>query len=195
MIFRVLGIKTGNTLQRQLSQIAREYAAINLMNILGMTSALIPATLRLLRKATKYHQHHYASQAARRLSQRYALLREFDKAKKYFELSIHHNEILRLEMEFDWKFELIRSSYGTEKFQNSTDTMKAVANEIYPHKANSHRLQYIYFELQFFVAYLIGTHKEQESICHEALEHFRTCLLYTSPSPRDKRQSRMPSSA
>ena len=29
-------------------------------------------------------------------------------------------------------------------------------------------------------------------------EHFsevRTCLLYTSPSPRDKRQSRMPSSA
>ena len=25
--------------------------------------------------------------------------------------------------------------------------------------------------------------------------NFRTCLLYTSPSPRDKRQSRMPSSA
>ena len=24
---------------------------------------------------------------------------------------------------------------------------------------------------------------------------FNTCLLYTSPSPRDKRQSRMPSSA
>ena len=26
-------------------------------------------------------------------------------------------------------------------------------------------------------------------------EEFTTCLLYTSPSPRDKRQSRMPSSA
>ena len=25
--------------------------------------------------------------------------------------------------------------------------------------------------------------------------HHRACLLYTSPSPRDKRQSRMPSSA
>ena len=25
--------------------------------------------------------------------------------------------------------------------------------------------------------------------------HFTNCLLYTSPSPRDKRQSRMPSSA
>ena len=28
-----------------------------------------------------------------------------------------------------------------------------------------------------------------------ALREFITCLLYTSPSPRDKRQSRMPSSA
>ena len=30
------------------------------------------------------------------------------------------------------------------------------------------------------------------SFCHF---HRHTCLLYTSPSPRDKRQSRMPSSA
>ena len=30
---------------------------------------------------------------------------------------------------------------------------------------------------------------------HEALQGFHGCLLYTSPSPRDKRQSRMPSSA
>ena len=29
----------------------------------------------------------------------------------------------------------------------------------------------------------------------DAIEHAITCLLYTSPSPRDKRQSRMPSSA
>ena len=28
-----------------------------------------------------------------------------------------------------------------------------------------------------------------------ATEWFKICLLYTSPSPRDKRQSRMPSSA
>ena len=27
------------------------------------------------------------------------------------------------------------------------------------------------------------------------VERYRGCLLYTSPSPRDKRQSRMPSSA
>ena len=30
---------------------------------------------------------------------------------------------------------------------------------------------------------------------NETYEPFGTCLLYTSPSPRDKRQSRMPSSA
>ena len=29
----------------------------------------------------------------------------------------------------------------------------------------------------------------EQNVCHS------TCLLYTSPSPRDKRQSRMPSSA
>ena len=29
----------------------------------------------------------------------------------------------------------------------------------------------------------------------EELDQFTSCLLYTSPSPRDKRQSRMPSSA
>ena len=31
-------------------------------------------------------------------------------------------------------------------------------------------------------------------ICTQAL-HWKTCLLYTSPSPRDMRRSRMPSSA
>ena len=29
----------------------------------------------------------------------------------------------------------------------------------------------------------------------KAIDLYKTCLLYTSPSPRDKRQSRMPSSA
>ena len=30
---------------------------------------------------------------------------------------------------------------------------------------------------------------------NECIKHSKDCLLYTSPSPRDKRQSRMPSSA
>ena len=32
-------------------------------------------------------------------------------------------------------------------------------------------------------------------ICPSTLDYTYICLLYTSPSPRDKRQSRMPSSA
>ena len=36
----------------------------------------------------------------------------------------------------------------------------------------------------------VGMHVTQESF-----DNLMTCLLYTSPSPRDKRQSRMPSSA
>ena len=32
-------------------------------------------------------------------------------------------------------------------------------------------------------------------LLREIYARIRTCLLYTSPSPRDKRQSRMPSSA
>ena len=34
-----------------------------------------------------------------------------------------------------------------------------------------------------------------KKVVMEVMQHIGTCLLYTSPSPRDKRQSRMPSSA
>ena len=34
----------------------------------------------------------------------------------------------------------------------------------------------------------------ENSICEDEV-YFRSCLLYTSPSPRDQRGSRMPSSA
>ena len=35
----------------------------------------------------------------------------------------------------------------------------------------------------------------EEGVPADSIEAHRICLLYTSPSPRDKRQSRMPSSA
>ena len=52
-------------------------------------------------------------------------------------------------------------------------------------------------------SYLVGTRDEILKAHNEWLEssgnfekeEIKTCLLYTSPSPRDKRQSRMPSSA
>ena len=37
--------------------------------------------------------------------------------------------------------------------------------------------------------------REEDGTPSRRLELYKDCLLYTSPSPRDKRQSRMPSSA
>ena len=42
---------------------------------------------------------------------------------------------------------------------------------------------------------LVGTESCQAKHLGVIVEGTITCLLYTSPSPRDKRQSRMPSSA
>ena len=48
------------------------------------------------------------------------------------------------------------------------------------------------------VAFIIGTVRVVVGVIHPIilnLSHFFTCLLYTSPSPRDLSTSRMPSSA
>ena len=46
------------------------------------------------------------------------------------------------------------------------------------------------------MAHAMGTSNEIWNQQIEALsDRYHICLLYTSPSPRDKRQSRMPSSA
>ena len=37
--------------------------------------------------------------------------------------------------------------------------------------------------------------KPNDATPEQVQEWYNTCLIYTSPSPRDKRQSRMPSSA
>ena len=37
--------------------------------------------------------------------------------------------------------------------------------------------------------------EDEHTLAFEDINPLRACLLYTSPSPRDKRQARMPSSA
>ena len=41
----------------------------------------------------------------------------------------------------------------------------------------------------------LETNKANQEFYSKISEQLNICLLYTSPSPRDKRQSRMPSSA
>ena len=43
--------------------------------------------------------------------------------------------------------------------------------------------------------FISWTKSESFRLAHKNAGQHRDCLLYTSPSPRDKRQSRMPSSA
>ena len=50
------------------------------------------------------------------------------------------------------------------------------------------------------VEYIFGIPGEEniavmDALLDSSIKFVTTCLLYTSPSPRDKRQSRMPSSA
>ena len=45
------------------------------------------------------------------------------------------------------------------------------------------------------LVFSLKSHRALFNPTSEAEEHLEDCLLYTSPSPRDKRQSRMPSSA
>ena len=54
------------------------------------------------------------------------------------------------------------------------------------------------FEYRHEIALKVGTCQDiikSNPMCGKNLTVAYSCLLYTSPSPRDKRQSRMPSSA
>ena len=53
-------------------------------------------------------------------------------------------------------------------------------------------------ETELFKKQLEKSQKDNSDLreeCQKRLEHISLCLLYTSPSPRDRTRSRMPSSA
>ena len=65
------------------------------------------------------------------------------------------------------------------KFLNVRPNIKMIKKEFDHHYTPRHHLNYLY--------------QTDFTITKKMLQY--VCLLYTSPSPRDKRQSRMPSSA
>ena len=69
--------------------------------------------------------------------------------------------------------------------------------EIIPHRHPFLLIDYIedYKPGEYAVGYKCVTFREDFFRGHFPQEPVMPCLLYTSPSPRDKRQSRMPSSA
>ena len=60
-------------------------------------------------------------------------------------------------------------------------------------KRDMEQVRLIYSEVRWQIDN--GNYVEALSACNRMVASLADCLLYTSPSPRDKRQSRMPSSA
>ena len=57
------------------------------------------------------------------------------------------------------------------------------------------RKEFVSNDVEFTIAKNTLIKLAAKDVGMEGLDDFLNCLLYTSPSPRDKRQSRMPSSA
>ena len=77
----------------------------------------------------------------------------------------------------------------------SAETMQGWHRE---HKSNTKAEDIIWFKIdenthQSVIIY--SSEKDAQEERAKLLEQRKNCLLYTSPSPRDKRQSRMPSCA
>ena len=60
---------------------------------------------------------------------------------------------------------------------------------------NYHKISSIIVTLFISLFILSAIFTIEDSLKKELNDNAKACLLYTSPSPRDKRQSRMPSSA
>ena len=92
------------------------------------------------------------------------------------------------------------------RFPATSETEKVSFNQI--NKNTGHRIKYAKVDAEtgeevsnddIIKGYKVDTDTyvtvDKDELDNIALESTRTCLLYTSPSPRDRTRSRMPSSA
>ena len=83
---------------------------------------------------------------------------------------------------------------GTGTVRVGDDTFKAsLGSRFFINKKQIHRATADKDSHLVFVEVQLGDCNENDIVRLE--DQYGRCLLYTSPSPRDKRQSRMPSSA
>ena len=93
-----------------------------------------------------------------------------------------------------WMVAALRSQFGPlpDQSMHEKTAVPALIKEIYTFlkRADSIQLQHLFNELDD----LESSGKDTSDVMSR-IDNFETCLLYTSPSPRDATLSRMPSSA
>ena len=107
-------------------------------------------------------------------------------------------KLLSTKFEFDLKF----SPFNSNKVDNKLNYENKLVNDLAPQPLPLIPEEYFLFVRGFGAGHGVGMSQwgakkmaERGSSFSKILKHYYTCLLYTSPSPRDQRGSRMPSSA
>ena len=172
----VVNSNKGNLLQRKKISIQRRFFALQVLNQLGFVGSFIPMAERLITDCELYSFHAEASQISRLLFRHFTTrVVDLELAKSYYEKSKYHGKIYQSEIEFDWKFSLVKSKYDTDDFFNETENINQILIELNNKQHNnSTRLKYIYLELSYYKAYILGDQDQIESICREAIEYFKS---------------------
>ena len=91
---------------------------------------------------------------------------------------------------FDW---VVKNFYDN-KFDNNADFLSIKEKKLKNYEIKKNHIIFLpYFNYGGTISPFLNLNTKAELF--GLLPHHNSCLLYTSPSPRDKRQSRMPSSA
>ena len=152
---------------------------------LGIYPAVDPldSTSRQLDPLVVGEDHYETAQAVQGVLQRYKELKDIIAILGMDELSEEDKQVVSRARKVE-RF-LSQPFFVAEVFTGSPGKYVSLEESI---KGFKGILNGDYDDLPEQAFYMVGT-------IEEAVEKAKTCLLYTSPSPRDKRQPRMPSSA
>ena len=120
------------------------------------------------------------------------------------ELKVLKNALKIETLKFEHKVEILEKVHAKEiqilKLENENKLLRIKSNDVEEKPKNEKQIEpkqsYINMSNEDLLTNGIETFfLDDNEIQNSYQEWFEICLLYTSPSPRDKRQSRMPSSA